>query len=61
MALCTKGNELFKLTGSFMHHLFCIAGVEIVKSDKLVAETRDSSGTQRKWNILCWKPLLSNG
>jgi hypothetical protein len=29
--------------------------------EKLVAEARDSSGTQRKRNIHCWKLLRSNG
>jgi hypothetical protein len=28
---------------------------------KLIAEARDSSGTQRKGNVICWKPLPSNG
>jgi hypothetical protein len=29
--------------------------------EKLVAEAGDSSGTQRKGNVRCWKPLPSNG
>jgi hypothetical protein len=29
--------------------------------EKLVAETGDSSGTQRKGNVCRWKPLPSNG
>jgi hypothetical protein len=29
----------------------------VVRSGKLVAEARDSSGSQRKVNVLCWKPL----
>jgi hypothetical protein len=28
---------------------------------QLVAEARESSGTQRKENVRCWKPLPSNG
>jgi hypothetical protein len=28
---------------------------------KLVVEAGDRSGTQRKGNIRCWKPLRSNG
>jgi hypothetical protein len=30
-------------------------------SEKLVPEVGDSSGTQRKGNFRCWKPLPSNG
>jgi hypothetical protein len=33
----------------------------VVRSEKLVAEAVDSSGTQRKWKIHRWKPLPSNG
>jgi hypothetical protein len=29
--------------------------------EQLVAEVRDSSGTQRKGNVRSWKPLSSNG
>jgi hypothetical protein len=29
--------------------------------EKLVAETGDSSGTERKRNVRCWKTLPSNG
>jgi hypothetical protein len=36
-------------------------GVSVVRSEKLVAETGDSSGTQRKGNVNRWKPLASNG
>jgi hypothetical protein len=28
--------------------------------EKLVAEVGDSSATQRKGNVCCWKPLTSN-
>jgi hypothetical protein len=35
--------------------------VATVRSEKLVAETRESSGTQRKGNIRRWKPLPRNG
>jgi hypothetical protein len=35
-------------------------GVAVVRSEKLVAEVGDSSGTQRKGNVLRWKPLPSN-
>jgi hypothetical protein len=35
--------------------------VAVVRSEKLVAEARDSLGTQRKENIHHWKLLLSNG
>jgi hypothetical protein len=35
--------------------------VAIVRSEKLVAEAGDSSGTKRKENIRRWKPLPSNG
>jgi hypothetical protein len=31
--------------------------VTVVKSDKLVGEARDSSGTLRKRNVHHWKPL----
>jgi hypothetical protein len=31
------------------------------RSEKLVAEVGDSSGTQRKGNVRCWKLLPSNG
>jgi hypothetical protein len=30
-------------------------------SEKLVAQAGDSSGTQRKLNVLCWKPPPRNG
>jgi hypothetical protein len=33
--------------------------VAVVRSEKLVAEARDSSGTQRKGNVRRWKPLPS--
>jgi hypothetical protein len=32
----------------------------VVRSEKLVAEAGDSSGTQRKGNVRRWKPLPSN-
>jgi hypothetical protein len=40
-----------------------IASVEnaVVTCEKLVAEAGDSSGTQRKGNVLRWKSTLSNG
>jgi hypothetical protein len=34
--------------------------VAVVKSEKLVAEAGDSTGTQRKGNVRFWKPLPSN-
>jgi hypothetical protein len=36
-------------------------GVPHVESKKLVADAGESSGTQRKRNVLLWKPLPSNG
>jgi hypothetical protein len=35
--------------------------VAVVRSEMLVAEARDSLGTQRKKNVHHWKPLSSNG
>jgi hypothetical protein len=35
--------------------------VAVVRSEKLVAEVGENSGTQRMGNILRWKPLPSNG
>jgi hypothetical protein len=35
--------------------------VAVVRSEKLVVEAVDSSGTQRKGNIRGLKPLLRNG
>jgi hypothetical protein len=35
--------------------------VAVLRSEKLVAEAGDSSGTQRKGNVRYWKPLASNG
>jgi hypothetical protein len=35
--------------------------IAIVRSEKLVAEAGDSSGTQRKGNVRRWKPLPKNG
>jgi hypothetical protein len=35
--------------------------VSVVRSEKLVAEAGESSGTQGKGNVRCWKPLPSNG
>jgi hypothetical protein len=32
----------------------------IEKSEKRVADDEDSSGTQRKGNVLRWKPLPNN-
>jgi hypothetical protein len=34
--------------------------VTVVRTEKLIAEARDSSGTQGKENVSCWKPLPSN-
>jgi hypothetical protein len=34
--------------------------VTVVKSEKLVAKARESSGTQRKGSVHSWKPLSSN-
>jgi hypothetical protein len=34
--------------------------VAVVRSEKLVSNSRYSSGTQRKGNVHCWKPLLSS-
>jgi multidrug resistance efflux pump len=34
--------------------------VAVVRTEKLVAEAGYSSGTQRKGNVHCWKPLPSN-
>jgi hypothetical protein len=36
-------------------------GDAVMRSEKLVAEAGDSSGTQRKGNVRRWKPLQSNG
>jgi hypothetical protein len=33
--------------------------VAAVRIEKLLDEARDSSGTQRKSNVRCWKPLPS--
>jgi hypothetical protein len=33
----------------------------VVRSEKLVSEARESSGTQRKGNVRLWKKLPSNG
>jgi hypothetical protein len=35
--------------------------VTVTRSEKLVAEARDSSGTQRKEDVHLWQPLPSNG
>jgi hypothetical protein len=35
--------------------------VVVVRSEKLIAEAGDSSGTQRKRNVHHWKPLPSDG
>jgi hypothetical protein len=35
--------------------------IAVVRSEKLVAEARDSSGTQKKRNVHHWKMLPSNG
>jgi hypothetical protein len=35
--------------------------VAVVRSEKLVAEAGDSSGTQRKGSVRNWKPLPING
>jgi hypothetical protein len=35
--------------------------VAVVKSEKLVAEAGESSETQRKGNVRCWKPIPRNG
>jgi hypothetical protein len=32
----------------------------VVRNEKLIAITEDSSGTQRKGNVRRWKPLPSN-
>jgi hypothetical protein len=34
--------------------------VAVVRSEKLVAEAGDSSGTQMKRNVHCWKTLPSS-
>jgi hypothetical protein len=34
--------------------------VAVVRSEKLLAEAGDSSGTQRKGKVCSWKPLPSN-
>jgi hypothetical protein len=40
-----------------------LLGFSIVRCccEKLVAEAGDSSGNQKKGDVLCWKPLPSNG
>jgi hypothetical protein len=35
--------------------------VAVARSEKLVAEAGDISGTQRKWNARHWKQLPNNG
>jgi hypothetical protein len=35
--------------------------VAVVRSEKLVSEDVNSSGTQRKENVRRWKPIPSNG
>jgi hypothetical protein len=35
--------------------------VAVVRSEKLAAESEESSGTQRKEDVRRWKPLPSNG
>jgi hypothetical protein len=35
--------------------------VAVVRSEKLVAEAEEISGTQRKGNVRRWKPLPGNG
>jgi hypothetical protein len=34
--------------------------VAVVRSEKLVAKAGEISGTQRKRNVRCWKPLPIN-
>jgi hypothetical protein len=38
----------------------CGSAIVSFCSEELVAETGDSSGTQSKGNVRCWKPLPSN-
>jgi hypothetical protein len=47
----------------FVKELYDFWGSGVVRCccEKLVAEARNSSGTQRKRNVRLWKPLLSNG
>jgi hypothetical protein len=33
----------------------------VVRNEKMVDESGEISGTQRKGNVRCWKPLPSNG
>jgi hypothetical protein len=33
--------------------------VAVVRSEKLIVETEDSSGIQKKWNVRRWKPTDS--
>jgi hypothetical protein len=48
LAVCQSEN----CYGSVVVSCFC---------EKLVVDAGDSSGTQRKENVRCWKPVPSNG
>jgi hypothetical protein len=41
--------------------LFIELRVAVVRSENLVVEARDISGTERKRNVCHWQPLPSNG
>jgi hypothetical protein len=64
---CTVTEEqcfLFGLCRDVISRTDNLGGGSIVMScccEKLVAEARESLGTQRKGNIRHWKPLPSNG
>jgi hypothetical protein len=36
-------------------------GYAVVRNEKLVAEAWNSSGTERKGSICCWKQIPGNG
>jgi hypothetical protein len=57
---CYKKDELIGELVSYIKDC-CSSVVVSCCCEKLLSETRDSSGTQRKGNVQLWKPIPSNG
>jgi hypothetical protein len=58
----TKNHSAGEGQQQFTRHLLLgQMRVAVVRSEKLLAEAGESSGTQRKGNVRNWKPLPSNG
>lgn len=59
LSLYNKNQLLLPVSPSIESFTESLHAGSQLRKEKQAAETRESSGTQRKGKVCCWKPLLS--